>query len=156
MGEQAPRTDQDPREEAVKTVASALHEDWRKTRLQEDGTFEPRIKPTKDEAWTAAHDGATEVDIANTSFEDLPSDWQAENQVAAGVVVDILQSANGQVDLTDEEQRNAVGDTIHSAWLARNNWAAGGELDVPFAQLPPVEQAKDIDQMVIAQQVFQQ
>lgn len=156
MTEQVPQTDQDPRTEAVATVASALHEDWRKTRLQEDGTFEPRLKPTKDEAWTATHDGATEVDIANTAFADLPSDWQAENQAAAEVVVDILNDSNGQIDMTNDEQRISVGDIIHNAWLQRNDWAAGGELDVPFVQLPPEEQAKDIDQMVIAQQAFQQ
>lgn len=145
----------DPRQEAVTAVASALHEDWRKTRLQEDGTFEPRVKKTKDEAWTAAH-GTDEVDIANTGYIELPEDWQAENKAAAEVVVDVMTEANGQVDLNDEAQRDAVGSRIHDAWLSRNEWARGGELDVPFAQLPPAEQAKDLDQVVVAQQVFQQ
>lgn len=152
MAEQAPKSDQDTREIAIKSVASALHEDWRKTRLNEDGTYEPRLKTTKDESWIASHNGATEVDIANTEFSELPSDWQAENQAAAGVVVDLLNELDGQVDLTNEEQRNNIGDAIHSAWLQRNVWASGGDLDVPFAQLPPDEQAKDIDQIVIAQQ----
>lgn len=147
--------EQDPHAEAVAAVASALHEDWRKTRKQEDGTFEPRIKGTKDEAWIAAH-GTDQVDIANTDYANLPEDWQAENKAAAGVVVGILDEANGRVDLSNEEQRQYVGGRIHDAWLERNTWAKGGELDVPFAQLPPAEQAKDIDQMVIAQQAFQQ
>lgn len=154
MSEQSPKLEQDPKTEAVVAVASALHEDWRKTRKQEDGTFEPRIKPTKDEVWIAKN-GTDQVDIANTGFTELPTDWQAENQAAAEVVVNVLDSSNGQVDLTNEEQRNHIGNTIHTAWLERNDWAAGGELDVPFEQLPPDEKAKDIDQVVIAQEVFQ-
>lgn len=148
-------TQTEAKKAAVVALASALHEDWRKTRKQEDGSFEPRVKGTKDEAWTAAH-GTDQVDIANTVFTELPADWQAENAAAAEVVVDILDGAGGAIDLADEAQRDQVGGKVHDAWLARNEWAAGGELDVPFAQLPPVEQAKDLDQMVIAQQVFQQ
>jgi len=30
-------------------IGSQLHEDWRKTRLNEDGTYEPRWKKVKDE-----------------------------------------------------------------------------------------------------------
>jgi len=140
-------------EKAVNTLAGALHEDWRKTRLQEDGSYEPRVKQTKDEAWIASH-GSDQVDIANTTYDDLPSDWQAENRAASEVVVGILMEKNGQVNLEDPTQCSEVGATIHNAWLARNEWAKGGELDVPFDQLPPGEQAKDIDQVVIAQEVF--
>ena len=43
---QAPATDAG--QARVARVASQFHEDWRKTRLQSDGTFEPRIKMTKD------------------------------------------------------------------------------------------------------------
>lgn len=155
MSEDFPTAEKDPKQEAVTALASAFHEDWRKTRKQDDGTFEPRIKGTKDEAWVVAH-GTDQVDIANTSYEDLPADWQAENKAAAEVVVGIMDEANGPVDLNNEELRTHVGDKIHEAWLERNDWARGGELDVPFSQLPPAEQAKDIDQMVIAQQVFGQ
>lgn len=154
MSEGFPQAEQDPKQEAIAAVASALHEDWRKTRLQEDGSFEPRVKGTKDEAWIATH-GTDQVDIANTTYGELPADWQAENKAAAEVVVDVMEEANGAVDLSNEEQRTYVGSRIHDAWLQRNTWAAGGELDVPFDQLPPAEQAKDLDQVVIAQQVFQ-
>lgn len=140
-------------ENAVNTLAGALHEDWRKTRLQEDGSFEPRVKTTGDEAWIASH-GTDQVDIANTTYEELPSDWQAENKAASEVVVGIMVEKDGQIDLADPTQRSEVGSTIHDAWLSRNDWAKGGELDVPFDELPSAEQAKDIDQVVIAQQVF--
>jgi hypothetical protein len=45
---------------------------------------------------------------------------------------------------------NIVGEKIHKAWLARNEWAKGGDLDVPFKDLPADEQAKDINQLKIA------
>jgi len=155
MSEGFPSQEQDSKSEAVVAVASALHEDWRKTRKQEDGTFEPRVKDTKDEAWIATH-GTDQVDIANTSYVDLPADWQAENKAASEVVVGILDGVNGAIDLSDHTQLTAVGAKIHEAWLDRNEWSRGGELDVPFDQLPPTEQAKDIDQIIIAQQVLAQ
>lgn len=140
-------------EAAVTALASEFHEDWRKTRLQEDGSFEPRIKSTSDTSWIEAH-GTDQVDIANTEYGDLPADWQAENKDAATVVVDIVAARNGDIDLNNESTRNEVGATIHDAWLSRNEWAKGGELDVPFDQLPAAEQAKDIDQIRVAQRVF--
>ena len=155
MSENLPNTENDPKSVAV---ASALHEDWRKTRKQEDGTFEPRIKGTKDETWVAANN-TDQVDIANTKYDDLPADWQAENKAAAEVVVGLMEEAaasGATVDLNEPNHLAYVGGRIHDEWLARNEWANGGELDVPFAQLPPAEQAKDIDQMIIAQQVLAQ
>ncbi len=139
--------------EAVDTLATAFHEDWRKTRQNEDGSFEPRVKQTSDAAWIEAH-GTDQVDIANSTYGELPSDWQAENKAAAEVVVSVLDQRNGNVDLADPETRSAVGEQVHTAWLSRNEWAAGGELDVPFDQLSAEEQAKDIDQVVVAQRVF--
>lgn len=139
---------------AIERVASALHNDWRQSRLQDDLSYEPRVKTTKDEAWIASH-GTDQVDIANTDFAELPSDWQAENKAAATVVVGLL--GRGAIDLSAEDQRLQAGSVIHDAWLSRNDYARGGELDVPFGQLPPEEQAKDLAHVLIAQQVlFQQ
>jgi hypothetical protein len=137
------------KDKRVSTMASRLHEDWRKTRRQEDGSFEPRVKATKDEAWIAAH-GTDQVDIANTDFADLPADWKKENQDAAGVIDKILQSNSGKLNLNDPEVRDRVGEEIHQEWLKRNDWAKGGELDVPFTQLSKSEQDKDIDQLRVA------
>lgn len=142
-------------DQAVNSLASAYHEDWRKTRLQQDGTFEPREKETKDEAWISAH-GTKTVDIANTSYEELPSDWQAENKAAAEVVVDYMLGVNGNINLADESERSRVGSVIHEAWLSRNPWAADGELAKPFDQLDPIEQAKDIRQVELALETFNQ
>ena len=134
-------------------IASALHEDWRKTRLQPDGTFEPRVKTTKDEAWIKAH-GTDQVDIANTSYKDLPKDWQAENGAAGKVIEGIISRHGGHVDLNNEKTRLQVGEEIHAAWLSRNEYAKGGPLDVPFKDLPPDEQAKDLDQITIGEKVL--
>jgi hypothetical protein len=139
--------------EAVGALASEFHEDWRKTRLDADGNYEPRVKSTKDEAWIADH-GTNEVDIANSTYAELPADWQAENKAAAEVIVEIMDEVDGQIDLGDPEVRDSVGEKIHAAWMSRNEWAKGGELDVPFAELPLDEQNKDLDQVVVAQRVF--
>ncbi len=140
-------------DQAVAALGSAFHEDWRKTRLNEDGSFEPRVKTTSDEAWIEAN-GTDQVDIANTTYADLPADWQAENKAAAEVIVGVFNERNGVVDLDDSDTRAQVGEQVHAAWLSRNEWAKGGDLDVPFADLPIDEQNKDLDQVVVAQRVF--
>jgi len=141
------------RELATEALASQFHEAWRETRKQEDGSFEPRIKETKDQEWAEAH-GTNEVDIANTEFADLPSDWQKENADAAEVVVGLIDSHDGEIDLSDADTREQVGSTIHDAWLERNDWAKGGELDASFVELSKEEQDKDIAQMETALELF--
>jgi hypothetical protein len=120
--------------------------------LDDQGNYEPRIKTTKDEKWIEEH-GSSEVDIANTDYVNLPEDWQAENKAAAAVVVGIMVENNGEVGL-EGEQFYEIGEKIHSAWLDRNEWAKGGELDVPFHELSPEEQDKDISQIDVARRVF--
>lgn len=140
-------------QEAVDALGSAFHEDWRKTRLNEDGSFEPRVKETADSSWIEAH-GTNQVDIANTTYDQLPEDWKAENKAAAEVVVGIMMDRDGSVDLSDAATRSELGGIIHDAWLSRNEWASGGDLDKPFDELPADEQAKDISQIEVAQRVF--
>lgn len=141
-------------EEASNALGSEFHEEWRKTRLDDEGNFEPRVKETKDAAWIEAN-GTDQVDIANSTFDQLPEDWKAENKAAADVVVGVMVARNGEVNLADEATRNEVGGIVHDAWLSRNEWAAGGDLDKPFDQLPLDEQAKDISQVEVAQRVFE-
>lgn len=148
-----PEASAEAKEAAVAALGSAFHENWRKTRLDEKGEYEPRVKETKDKVWKAAH-STDQVDIANTEYADLPEDWQAENKAAAEVVVGILDEANGNIDLSDPAVRTEVGDRVHEAWMARNDWAKGGELDKPFGQLPTDEQAKDIEQVEIGLGLF--
>lgn len=131
------------------SLASQLHEIWRKPRLKEDGTYEPRWKKIRkdikfiesavnSDTLRVTKEGV-EVDIANTSFIDLPFDYQEENLLAAEVVVNILK---GKKCLTTKEIEE-LSDIVHEEWLKRNTWAKGGELDVPYKELPEVEKAKD-------------
>ncbi len=132
---------------ATDRLASVFHENWRASRAQPDGGFEPRVKTTKDAKWKAKH-GTDQVDIANTPFEDLPEDWQAENRAAAKVVVDLMRTRGGNLS------REEAGAAIHDAWLERNDWARGGDLDVPFGKLPKDEQDKDVEQYDAAVKLF--
>lgn len=136
------------------TVAAEFHEDWRQDFLRTNGARAKRMKPTTDTAWVTKH-GTDKVDIAHTSFAELPSDWQAENlaaaQVATGFVANHLNALG-----TPRERAKVIKDGaahIHDEWLKRNTWAKGGELDVPFKKLPHHEQLKDMAQVdtVLAQ-----
>lgn len=143
-------------------IASALHEDWRKTRLQKDGTYEPRWKKVKDLKFVKALDFSVlphnvritenndvEIDIANSTYFELSEDWKEENKAAAEVVAEIVES--GKV-LSREE----AGEIIHEEWLKRNNWAKDDPiLGKPFSELPADEQEKDIKQLKIAKEVFE-
>ena len=97
-------------------LGSDLHEAWRASRIKDDGTFEPRIKKSKDEAWNEAH-GTDEVDIANCSFSELPSNWQYENLEAAKVAIDLVydKGMNGE-EITPEEILNGTNQTIVEYW----------------------------------------
>ncbi len=133
------------------SMASDLHEAWRKTRLRKDGTFEPRMKKTKDQAWIEKH-GTNEVDIANCTFEELPSDWQYENLEAAKVAVnevfdDVMTGKEISHDRIEE-----MSSRVHDAWLGRNSWVYDPEygnpvLAKPYEELPEEEKAKDREQI---------
>ena len=94
-------------DEAVKALGSRFHEDWRKTRLNDDGTFEPRLKTTKDQEWISAH-GTNEVDIANSTYDELPEDWKGENKAAAEVIANIFNEYSGNIELENPIVRSQV------------------------------------------------
>jgi hypothetical protein len=131
------------RDQCVTEMASLAHDDWRAPRKQEDGSYEPRIKGTDDQAWIDAHDGQTECDIANTSYVDLPSNWQAENKASAEVAIDAVIAADQAGEPLNAAFIERASSDIHDSWLARNDWAKGGDLDKPFADLPEEEKEKD-------------
>lgn len=149
---------------AIEELGSALHDAWRQPRLLEDGTYEPRTRVTTDQEWIGKH-STDIVDIANTDFTDLPQDWRQENYDTAGALVELLgrfrisssESLNGKYP-SDEDKDSydacvrRMASEVHDAWLSRENnaWAKGGDLDVPFDQLPKDEQAKDIARVELA------
>ena len=86
----------------------------------------------------------------------MPKDWQAENIAAAKTIVELIEGFGGadNINLNDPDVYDKVGAIIHDRWLERNTYAAGGELDVPFAELSKAEQEKDLVQLRIALSIF--
>ena len=143
-------------DELIKTalsysLGSDLHEAWRAPRKLEDGTYEPRMKKSKDEEWNAAH-GTDDVDIANCSFDELPSNWQYENLEAAKVVIGLVYDKAKTGEPISPEETEQFAAIIHDEWLKRNDWVYDPEygnptLAVPYEQLPAEEKEKDILQL---------
>ena len=147
----------------VEALANVFHEVWLRTRnkrtesgaIYANGERESREKKTKDAVW-AADKGEETFDLANTGFVNLPGDWKAENTAASEVIVGLIEEMGGaeKIDLDDPETYAAAGTIIHDRWLERNTYAKGGELDVPFTELPADEQSKDLEQLNIALELF--
>ena len=134
------------------SMGSDLHEVWRAGRRLEDGTYEPSIKKTKDQAYIDAHGGNNEVDIANLSFAELPSDWQFENLEAAKVAINqVYDVMMGDTPVT-KEQIEAMSSVVHDEWLKRNSWVFDPEYGnpdqaKPYQELSAEEKAKDRNQI---------
>lgn len=142
------------KQQMVTELGSLLHDEWRAPRKKEDGTFEPRVKKTKDETWKAAHDGAEEVDIANTSFAELPADWQGENKVAAEVAMDQVFHAVESGRFLDDSFVEEASAVVHDKWLERNGAWAPEEQKKPFGELSEEEKEKDRAQLRKAIEVY--
>lgn len=130
------------------SMGADLHEAWRAGRKKEDGSFEPRIKKTKDQDYINAHGGKTEVDIANLSFAELPSDWQFENLEAAKVAIEQVYDVVMNGAPITKEQIEGMSSVVHDEWLKRNDWvfdAQNGNPDQakPYEELSAEEKAKD-------------
>lgn len=134
------------------SLGSDLHEQWRESRKKEDGTFEPRWKKSKDEAWNIQH-GTDDVDIANCTFAELPENWQHENLEAAKVAINLVfDKVRDGIELSKEEIEKMAAD-IHKAWLDRNDWVfdpnyGNPALAVAYSDLSEEEKAKDRVQVI--------
>jgi len=137
------------RAEMATELASRLHDDWRRSRFRpETGLYEPRMKTTRDQAWIDAHGGVTQVDIANTAYRDLPTDWQAENGAAAEVAVSLVleRVARGE-SLDDPRWFESASSEVHEQWRVRNGHRTDDDfrrMDVPFNELE-TEALRDLD-----------
>ena len=135
--------------EIIKKIASAFHEKWRKDRL-----YKPMIEKSEDKDWTKKH-GTDLVDIANTEFEDLPSNWRGENIEAAKVVVELVyEKVVNWLEITPEmiEEMSKI---VHEKWLERNwiEWSFENQR-VDYEDLSEEEKAKDRIQIEIAIQII--
>ena len=136
------------------SMAADLHEAWRQTRRKEDGTYEPRMKKSKDERWNKEH-GTDDVDIANLTFEELPSNWQYENLEAARVAIDEAYSFAIKPDEISKAVIENLSSDVHEAWLKRNDWVYDPEYGnpdqaKPYKELSEEEKAKDRVQIMQA------
>ena len=128
-------------------LGSDLHEAWRETRKREDGSFEPRMKQSTDEDWNAMH-GTDQVDIANCTFQELPSNWQYENLEAARVAIELAYDKTMAGESISDEELEEMASHIHEEWLKRNDWVydpnyGDPKLAVPYQELSKEEQDKD-------------
>lgn len=138
------------------SLASDLHESWRLKRRKEDGTYEPRIKKSTDEEWNIKH-GTDEVDIANCSFDELPSNWQYENLSAAKVAIELVYDKTLAGENITEEEKEQMASVVHEEWLKRNDWVFDSEygdpnLAVSYENLSEDEKYKDKIQLDNAQE----
>ena len=130
---------------AVDMLASKLHENWasgyRASEMAKGNENPTRMKD----------DGmGGQVDILNTSFDQLPPKWQAENNAQAAsaimLVANDLEGAMGNIE--------GLAAKVHEQWLSRNSWAANGALGVPYNELPEEEKQKDRDVIVAAYEIL--
>ena len=138
------------------SLGSDLHEAWRLTRKKEDGTYEPRIKKSKDDDWNINH-GTDEVDIANCTFDELPSNWQYENLEAAKVAIDLVYDKTLAGENITSEEKEQMASVVHDEWLKRNDWVFDSEygdpnLAVSYEDLSEAEKLKDNVQLDNAQE----
>lgn len=131
----------------AESMWSDLHEEWRKTRLREDGTYEPRMKKSKDAEWTQKH-WTDDVDIANTSFVDLPSNWKYENLEAAKVAIELVFDKVINWEEITDQMIEEMASIVHEKWLERNQWVFDKEYWNPilaqgYVKLPEEEKEKD-------------
>lgn len=122
---------EESQQKKIVALATLLHESWREGRYDlVKKSYEPRIKTTSDKEWQVKHNNQNELDIANTSFENLPSDWQEENILSAKVAIEKIED---------------VLNLIHDNWLDRNDMHATLEQRVQYSKLSNDEKLKDID-----------
>ena len=131
----------------AESMGSDLHEEWRKSRLKEDWTYEPRWKKSKDAEWTQSH-GTDDVDIANTAFADLPSNWKYENLEAAKVAIELVFDKVVLWEEITDEMIEEMAAVVHEKRLKRNDWVFDKEYGNPilaqeYAKLPEEEKEKD-------------
>ena len=101
------------------------------------------------------------IDIANTPYDQYSEYWKEQNRGGAQFLIQLLEEYGEEEILkqdfvNDEAARQKFGHLIHENWISRNEWVKDPEygnpaLAKPYAELDPVEQQKDIDQIVILQ-----
>ena len=108
-------------------AASVLHQNWREEYIINNGNI-PRMKDTPD----------GKVDI-NVPFDMVHPMYQEANLTMATFVLKMLC-----IFEREHEDPRIYYRLIHDFWLQENPYAENGPLDVPWDDLPKVEQDKDV------------
>ena len=140
--------------EIIQEVASTFHEEWRKNRLQKDGTYLPMVEKSEDETRNKIH-WTDIVDIANTDFADLPDNWRYENIEAAKVAVDLVYEKMLNLEKISNEMIEEMSNIVHEKWLERNwiEWSFENQR-VSYENLSEEEKEKDRIQIKTAIEVI--
>ena len=140
--------------EIIQKIASVFHEEWRKNRLENDDSYKPMIEKSEDEERNLIH-WTDMVDIANTKFEDLPSNRKYENFEAAKVVVDLVYDSILEWKEFSLEEIDRMSKIVHKKWLKRNGiqWSFENQR-VDYEKLSDEEKEKDRVQIKLAIQII--
>ena len=130
---------------AVDMLASKLHKNW------QDGYRAGEMAKGNENPTRMKDDGmGGQVDILNTSYDQLPPKWQAENKAQAESAISLvakdMEGAMGNIE--------GLAAKVHEQWLSRNSWAANGALGVPYNELPEEEKQKDRDVITAAYEIL--
>ena len=126
---------------ARRRISSALHEAWKQSRVQDDGTFEPRLKFVND----------VEYDIANMAFNELPKQFQNSNLIAAQTASRFVEDAYAAGrDITSRGFMEDAAKHQHDVWVDAHVALASAELLVPYRSLPEEEKEKNREVVRIA------
>ena len=113
-------------QKAVDAVASKAHQNWQQNFRRDNPSAKSRMKD----------DGAGgQVDILNTSYEDLPEKWKKENKLGAEAAVDAVEKFGADME--------AAAEHVHVKWLERNGEWAPEAQKKPYADLSDEEKEKD-------------
>ena len=112
------------------------------------------IEKSEDKEWNMKH-WTDAVDIANTKFEDLPSNRKYENFEAAKVAVDLLYDKVVSWEEIDPEVIEEMSKIVHKKRLERNwiDWSFENQR-VDYENLSEEEKSKDRIQIELAIQII--
>ena len=112
------------------------------------------IEKSEDEIWNIIH-WTDVVDIANTDFEDLPSNRTYENLEAARIAVDLVYDSILAWKTFLPKDIEEMSKIVHEKWLERNGvqWSFENQR-VDYQNLSEEEKAKDRIQIELAIQII--
>lgn len=141
----------------AKDIGEKAHEAWAAQFRKDNPDQKSRVKATKDAAWIKAN-GTDKVDILNTKFKDLPSDWQAENLKGAHAAIEAFRKAAALISKDPKADLRVplekASSDVHKKWLERNGAWAQEDQKVDYKKLSETEKQKDRDFIANTIKVF--